>query len=126
MPRYALKIEYDGGPFMGWQWQDHGPSVQGAIEEAIFKTTGEKTLVYSAGRTDAGVHAEGQVANVVLEREFTPDRLVSAINGNLWRDNYGPVASDFRLWIAGVSNVGPITAGPWAGLVEYRVRLLAT
>ena len=57
MTRFALTIEFDGGPYMGWQWQDHGPSVQGAIEEAIFKTTGEKTLVYSAGRTDAGVHA---------------------------------------------------------------------
>ncbi|MCO4092728.1 MAG: tRNA pseudouridine(38-40) synthase TruA, partial [Sphingorhabdus sp.] len=48
MTRFALTIEFDGGPYMGWQWQDHGPSVQGAIEEAIFKTTGEKTLVYSA------------------------------------------------------------------------------
>ena len=48
MTRFALTIEFDGGPYMGWQWQDHGPSVQGTIEEAIFKTTGEKTLVYSA------------------------------------------------------------------------------
>jgi len=68
MTRFALTIEFDGGPYMGWQWQDHGPSVQGAIEEAIFKTTGEKTLVYSAGRTDAGVHALGMRAHVDIEK----------------------------------------------------------
>ena len=72
MTRLALTIEFDGGPYMGWQWQDHGPSVQGAIEEAIFKTTGEKTLVYSAGRTDAGVHALGMRAHVDIEKPLAP------------------------------------------------------
>ncbi|QGY80534.1 tRNA pseudouridine(38-40) synthase TruA [Sphingorhabdus lacus] len=83
MTRFALTIEFDGGPYMGWQWQDHGPSVQGAIEEAIFKTTGEKTLVYSAGRTDAGVHALGMRAHVDVQKLLPPFRLMGAINAHL-------------------------------------------
>jgi tRNA pseudouridine38-40 synthase len=83
MTRFALTIEFDGGPFMGWQWQDHGPSVQGAIEEAIFKVTGEKTLVYSAGRTDAGVHALGMPAHVDIEKPLKPFRIMEAINAHL-------------------------------------------
>lgn len=83
MTRFALTIEFDGGPFMGWQWQDHGPSVQGTIEEAIFKTTGEKTLVYSAGRTDAGVHALGMRAHVDVQKGLAPFRLMEAINAHL-------------------------------------------
>src|SRR6185312_4678959 len=57
MPRYKLTIEYDGTPFVGWQLQDNGPSVAGAIEIAIEKFTGERVALYGAGRTDAGVHA---------------------------------------------------------------------
>jgi tRNA pseudouridine38-40 synthase len=83
MTRFALTIEFDGGPYMGWQWQDHGPSVQGAIEEAIYKTTGEKTLVYSAGRTDAGVHALGMRAHVDIQKPLPPFRLMGAINAHL-------------------------------------------
>jgi tRNA pseudouridine38-40 synthase len=83
MTRFALTIEFDGGPYMGWQWQDHGPSVQGAIEEAIFKTTGEKSLVYSAGRTDAGVHALGMRAHVDVQKPLPPFRLMGAINAHL-------------------------------------------
>ncbi len=83
MTRFALTIEFDGGPYMGWQWQNHGPSVQGAVEEAIFKTTGEKTLVYSAGRTDAGVHALGMRAHVDVEKPLPPFRLMEAINAHL-------------------------------------------
>lgn len=83
MTRFALAIEFDGGPYMGWQWQDHGPSVQGAIEEAIFKVTGEKTLVYSAGRTDAGVHALGMRAHVDIEKPLSAFRIMEAINAQL-------------------------------------------
>jgi tRNA pseudouridine38-40 synthase len=83
MTRFALTIEFDGGPYMGWQWQDHGPSVQGAIQEAIFKTTGEKTLVYSAGRTDAGVHALGMRAHVDIEKPLSAFRIMEAINAQL-------------------------------------------
>jgi tRNA pseudouridine38-40 synthase len=83
MTRFALTIEFDGGPYMGWQWQDHGPSVQGAIEEAIFKTTGEKTSVYSAGRTDAGVHALGMRAHVDIAKTIAPFRLMEALNARV-------------------------------------------
>ena len=59
VPRYRLTIEYDGGPFVGWQRQENGPSVQQAVEEAVFRFCGERTTVHGAGRTDAGVHALG-------------------------------------------------------------------
>ena len=78
--RYRLTIEYDGSPFVGWQRQDNGPSVQGALEEAIFKLSGETTVVTGAGRTDAGVHAFGQVAHFNLMKEFAPDKIRDALN----------------------------------------------
>ena len=78
--RYRLTIEYDGGPFVGWQRQDNGPSVQGALEEAIFRLAGETVTVTGAGRTDAGVHALGQVAHFDLVKEFSPDKVRDALN----------------------------------------------
>lgn len=89
MTRYALTLEYDGRPFMGWQRQDHGPSVQEAIEAAIQKMTGEVTAVHAAGRTDAGVHALAMRAHVELERQLTTFRLMEGLNA-LLRPN--PVA----------------------------------
>ena len=83
MPRFRLTIEYDGRPFMGWQRQDHGPSVQQAIEEALGSITGAPALVQGSGRTDAGVHAAGQVAHVDIERPITPFRLMEALNARL-------------------------------------------
>ena len=78
--RYRLIIEYDGSPFVGWQRQDNGPSVQGALEDAIFKLSGETVTVTGAGRTDTGVHAFGQVAHFDLVKEFAPDKIRDALN----------------------------------------------
>src|SRR6201992_4079924 len=80
MPRFKLTIEYDGGPFVGWQRQDNGPSVQGALEAAIEKFSGERVTVTGAGRTDAGVHALGQVAHFDLDKSFSADKVRDALN----------------------------------------------
>ena len=80
MTRFALTIEYDGRPFMGWQRQNVGPSVQAAIEAAIKAITGEDVAVHAAGRTDAGVHAKAMVAHVDIEKKLTAFRLNEAIN----------------------------------------------
>ena len=80
MTRWRLTIEYDGGPFMGWQRQDHGPSVQQAIEDAVARMTGEQASVAAAGRTDAGVHALAMSAHVDVARELTPHRLREGLN----------------------------------------------
>lgn len=83
MTRFALTVEYDGRPFMGWQRQDHGPSVQQAIEDAAFVVTGETVVVHAAGRTDAGVHGLGMRAHLDIDREITPFRLMEALNARL-------------------------------------------
>jgi tRNA pseudouridine38-40 synthase len=83
MPRYALTLEYDGGPFCGWQRQADRPSVQQALEEAVVRFCGESTAVHGAGRTDAGVHALGQVAHLDLAREVQLDTLRNALNYHL-------------------------------------------
>ena len=83
MPRYKLTIEYDGTDFAGWQRQENGPSIQQALEEALTRLGEAAPLVAGAGRTDAGVHALGQVAHVDLTREWTGWRLREAINAQL-------------------------------------------
>jgi tRNA pseudouridine38-40 synthase len=80
MTRWRLTIEYDGGPFMGWQRQDHGPSVQQTLEEALQRMTGEQGQFIAAGRTDAGVHALAMSAHVDVARELTPHRLREGLN----------------------------------------------
>jgi tRNA pseudouridine38-40 synthase len=83
LTRFALTVEYDGRPFMGWQRQDHGPSVQQAIEDAAFAVTGETAVVHAAGRTDAGVHGLGMRAHLDIAREIGAFRLMEALNARL-------------------------------------------
>lgn len=83
MPRYKLTIEYDGTPFVGWQSQANGLSVQDVIEAAFLGACGETVGVRGAGRTDAGVHASGQVAHADVSKEWRPDRLRDALNAHL-------------------------------------------
>ena len=83
MPRYKLTLEYDGSPYVGWQAQDNGASIQGALTDAIAAFAGERTAVHGAGRTDAGVHALGQVAHVDLAKQWDTDTVRDAINFHL-------------------------------------------
>ncbi len=83
MPRYRLLVEYDGTPFVGWQIQTAGLSVQGLIADAIHAFAGEQTAVQGAGRTDAGVHALGQVAHVDLAKDWETDTVRDALNAQL-------------------------------------------
>ena len=83
MPRYKLTIEYDGGPFVGWQIQDNGPSVQGVLAAALEAFCGEKVSVQGAGRSDAGVHALGQVGHVDLAKDWDEDTVRDALNAHL-------------------------------------------
>lgn len=90
MPRYKLTVEYDGGPFAGFQLQEGGPpTVQGALERAVLGFSGEPARVHVAGRTDTGVHATGQVAHIELAREWRPQVVRDALNAHLVPD---PVA----------------------------------
>lgn len=97
---YKLLIQYDGTDFHGWQIQESDRTIQGELERVVSTLEGESVRVTGSGRTDAGVHAEGQVANVFLNQPFTPEKLGKAINGNLWRDirvmNVETVSDDFH------------------------------
>jgi tRNA pseudouridine38-40 synthase len=100
MPRYKLTIEYDGGPFVGWQRQENGRAVQQAIEEAVAAFSGETVTVKGAGRTDAGVHALGQVAHIDLTRDWPADKVRDALNAHLKPEpiailSVAPAGNDF-------------------------------
>ncbi|MCW3798796.1 tRNA pseudouridine(38-40) synthase TruA [Sphingomonas sp. BN140010] len=108
MTRWKLILEWDGAPFMGWQRQDHGPSVQAAVERAARAMTGEEVRAQAAGRTDAGVHAVGMAAHIELAKELTAHRLREGLNALLRPDPVAvlsaePVADD---WHARFSCVG--------------------
>jgi len=92
MPRYKLTIEYDGTPFAGWQRQKTHPSVQQTLEEAIWRMSGESVTLQAAGRTDAGVHALGQVAHVNLSKPWDPLRIREALNFHLRPNTVGVIA----------------------------------
>ncbi len=101
MPRYKLTLEYDGAPFVGWQRQDNGPSVQAALEAALAALDDSKPTITGAGRTDAGVHATAQVAHCDLSRDWDPFRLAEALNWHLKPDPIAvlsaeQVAGDFH------------------------------
>jgi tRNA pseudouridine38-40 synthase len=83
MPRYKLTIEYDGRPFVGWQFQDNGPTVQGVLMAAVQAFSGDRVGIQGAGRTDAGVHALGQVGHVDLSLEWRPNTVRDALNAHL-------------------------------------------
>ena len=86
MPRYKLTLEYDGTPFVGWQMQENGPSVQARLAEAIKAFSGEETIPRGAGRTDAGVHALGQVAHFDLAKDWPAEKVRDALNAQLRPD----------------------------------------
>ncbi len=86
MPRYKLSLEYDGTPFVGWQMQASGVSVQGQLQEALFHLTGETFVPKGSGRTDAGVHARGQVAHIDLEKAWPLDKIRDGLNYHLKPD----------------------------------------
>ena len=83
MTRFRLTLDYDGRPFMGWQRQAHGPSVQQALEDAVHAVIGERATVHAAGRTDAGVHATAMAAHVDIAKPITAFRLSEALNARL-------------------------------------------
>ncbi|MEX0351491.1 MAG: tRNA pseudouridine(38-40) synthase TruA [Paracoccaceae bacterium] len=93
MPRYALKVEYQGAPFAGWQRQKDQPSVQGAIEDALSRLEPGAHTIAAAGRTDAGVHALGQVAHCDLAKDWDPFRLSEALNHHLKPNHVAIVAA---------------------------------
>lgn len=117
MPRYALKIEYDGRPFAGWQRQAEQPSVQGALESAAARLDPSCPAISGAGRTDAGVHADGQVAHLDMARVWVPERLREALNAHLRPAPVAVVAvslvaDDFHARFSAISR-------------EYRFRLIS-
>src|ERR1700743_1785007 len=83
MPRYKIIVEYDGGSFVGWQRQDTRPSIQAALEDAVVELSGERALVQGAGRTDAGVHALGQVAHFEIAAEKRLEEVRGALTFHL-------------------------------------------
>jgi tRNA pseudouridine38-40 synthase len=101
MPRYRLTIEYDGGPYAGFQAQAGLPTVQGAIEAAVKGFSGQDVRIAAAGRTDSGVHATGQVVHVDLEKDWPAETVMNALNAHLVKEavavlNSTAVADDWH------------------------------
>lgn len=108
MTRFAFTVEFDGRPFMGWQRQAHGPSVQQAIEEALERITGERAVLHCAGRTDAGVHGLAMRAHADIAKDIAPFRLMEALNAHLKHDPVAILACEVVAddWHARFSCVG--------------------
>ena len=132
---FKLLIQYDGTEFHGWQVQSGERTIQGELERVIGMLEDAEVKVIGSGRTDAGVHAEGQVANILLNRQFTPEKLQSAINGNLWRDirimNVEKAENDFharfsakmKTYVYRVVNA-PIMSPFWVRYAHHEARPL--
>jgi tRNA pseudouridine38-40 synthase len=132
---YKLLIQYDGTDFHGWQVQENDRTIQGELERVIATIEDAPVSVVGSGRTDAGVHAEGQVANVHLHRSFTHGKLRAAINGNLWRDirvlQVENVEDDFharfsakqKTYIYRIVN-GPVMSPFWRRFAHHEARPL--
>lgn len=132
---FKLLIQYDGTDFHGWQVQAGERTVQGELVKVVSLLEGKEVFVCGSGRTDAGVHAEGQVANIKIERQFTPEKLRSAINGNLTKDvrilAAEEVADDFharfsakgKTYLYRVVN-GPVISPFWVRYAAHEARSL--
>lgn len=132
---FKLLIQYDGTDFHGWQVQGGERTIQGELQRVVSLLEGEDVHVSGSGRTDAGVHAEGQVANIKLNKPFTPERLRAAINGNLWRDlrvlSVEKAADDFharfsakgKTYLYRVVNA-PVVSPFWARYAHHEARPL--
>jgi tRNA pseudouridine38-40 synthase len=132
---YKLLLQYDGTDFHGWQIQDELRTVQGELARALSLIDGREVTVHGSGRTDAGVHAEGQVASVGIQREITPNKLRNAINGNVGKDlrvlAAEVVSDDFharysargKTYLYRVVN-GPVMSPFWARYAHHEARPL--
>ncbi len=132
---FRLTIQYDGTDFHGWQQQGELRTVQGELSHALALIEGTEVVVHGSGRTDAGVHAQGQVANVNLHREITPEKLRAAINGNVGKDlrvtEVSIVDADFharysaleKTYIYRIVN-GPVISPFWLRYAHHEARCL--
>lgn len=132
---FKLLIQYDGTDFRGWQVQPGERTVQGELQRVVSLIEDADVYVCGSGRTDSGVHAEGQVANIKLQKSFTPERLRGAINGNIWRDlrilQVEKVADDFharfsakgKTYVYRVINA-PVISPFWSRYAHHEARPL--
>lgn len=132
---YHLLLQYDGTDFHGWQMQDEQRTVQGELARVLSLLDGREVVVHGSGRTDAGVHAEGQVANAHLQREFSPSKLRNAINGNLAADVrvilVDPAPDDFHARYSATGKTyryrlvhGPVMSPFWSRYAHQESRAL--
>jgi tRNA pseudouridine38-40 synthase len=132
---FKLTIQYDGTDFHGWQMQDELRTVQGDLTRALSLIEGRAVAVHGSGRTDAGVHAEGQVANVIIEREIDGEKLRAAINGNVGKDlrvlEAQTIRDDFHARYSALGKTyvyrivnGPVISPFWSRYALHEARLL--
>jgi tRNA pseudouridine38-40 synthase len=132
---FKLTLQYDGTDFHGWQMQGDLRTVQGELTKAVSLIEGREVIVHGSGRTDAGVHAEGQVASVDLQKEITPEKLRAAINGNIGKDvriiEANVVAPEFHARYSALGKTylyrvvnGPVKSPFWLRYAHHEARAL--